>query len=1348
MCQDSPAEWCRVVTRRVAATAAPYHPPQMSQGPRASGEPGGRGGPLAASAAILVACILQAPGRLAADTKLDLAIAPLRFLGRTLRLWQPEAAFGHIQNQSVGYLFPMGPFFAIGDGVGLPMWLVQRLWMATLLLVAFWGVLRLAKAFAIGSPGSRLAAAATYALSPAMLVVIGSTSGGQVPAALLPWAVLPLVRGAAEGSPRRAAARSGLAIAAMGGINAASTLSVLPLPALWLLTRRGPRARALLRWWVLVVPAACLWWLVPLVLQVRYGTDFLPFTESATTTTATASATEAIRGTGHWLAYLFSGGEPWLPGGWGLHSVRIAIVATVVLAGAGLWGLARRDMPERTFLVLGVAVGFVAVVAGYAGPVGGGLAGLVRDGLDGPLGAFRNVSKFEPLLRLPLALGLAHAVSSVAMPRVAGAERMAAGAIVAALIAAAALPLTRAQTVPPGSFPEIPAHWEEAADWVHARAGGGGTLLAPSAAFAEYDWGRPLDEPFQALARSPWAVRNLVPLGTSGLTRLLDEVDARLARGDAGPGFAPGLARAGVRFLVVRNDLDPARTAAPPPVQVRDALAMAPGLRLVRSFGPVVRGRANTDRLSPSSLTTTPTRFRALDVYEVADWHGPVEAYPASPTVLSGGPEQLFDVADHDAVVLAGDDTGDAPPAGRVVTDGFRRRDVGFGDVRLDASYVLTPDEPAPGATRPPRDRLPLEGTVHQTTARMTGAVTLRSTSFGPTTVRLPELQPFAAFDGDLTSAWVAQGPDGPLRERIDVALSRAVDPGHLTVRLLDDPRWSRITRLRVSTPHGARTTRLRDTDGPQLVVVPAGSTRSLSIEIAGVIGPFGAGLREVAIPGVEIDRSLRLPADQDSAAPNAWLLHRGAADPFDATRGDEEPRLRRTIVTGRPVTLRVTGTARAKPGPALDALLAPAAAPLSMTASSVWKQLPAFSAAAATDGDPSTAWVADPADEQPALTLRWPEPVGLDRVEVVAAAGAVRRPTVLRLLSPDGDRRVRLPSSGVARFPALRTTSVVLEVLDSAELRPRLLGLVTPAATGMAELRFAALDGIARPDATPMFDLPCGQGPPVLVDGRTIPTEVRGTTAAVRGMRPVTVAACEPITLTPGAHRVDGAPDGALVIDALSLVPETTASTPSAAPRRTVRAVTWNAERRRVSVGPGATTWLTFTENFNDGWRADLDGRDLTAVRVDGWRQGFVVPEGSGGTVRLTFAPGRTYATGLGVGAVALLLLVIAALVRGEGAAAAADRRRVPNAVAFAGALAAAFLAGGPVVAAVAVLVFFRGRIGPAWIAGTYGAAGAVAVWQPGRFPADHAGTFGPVAQALTVVAVAALVLSLADDP
>src|SRR5262245_10787952 len=143
---------------------------------------------------LTVVSFLQRPGRTTFDTKLDLVVDTIAVMGRALHLCNPEATGGELQNQAYGYLFPMGPFFAGGQLLGLSPWVTQRIWCALLLCLAFGGMLALVRALNIGSEPARFAGAIGYALAPRMLTEIGTLSSEMLPAALLPWVLLPLVR--------------------------------------------------------------------------------------------------------------------------------------------------------------------------------------------------------------------------------------------------------------------------------------------------------------------------------------------------------------------------------------------------------------------------------------------------------------------------------------------------------------------------------------------------------------------------------------------------------------------------------------------------------------------------------------------------------------------------------------------------------------------------------------------------------------------------------------------------------------------------------------------------------------------------------------------------------------------------------------------------------------------------------------------------------------------------------------------------------------------------------------------------------------------------------------------------
>ena len=562
----------------------------------------------------VVLALAQQPGRLLGDTKLDLAVDPLGFLGRALTLWEPEGAAGQLQNQAYGYFFPMGPFFALGQLAGLPMWMVQRFWLAALMSVAFLGVVLLARRLQIGSPASVLVAGVAYALAPRMVTVLGAASVELIPMALAPWVLIPLAGAARHGSARRAAALSGVAVFCVGGVNAVATAAVLPLAVLFLLTRpAGPFRRRLIAWWVVCVGLAIAWWLGPLVLLGRFSAPFLYYIENASVTTRPTDVLSVLRGTSHWVAALPSPGEdPIWPAGWSLMTDVVPAAGTVVLAVFGLVALCRRDLPERTWLILGLLAGVGLVSLGHVGAADGLFAGWLHDALDGPLAPIRNVHKFDPVLRLPLVLGLAHLLGvlfrwmskarspasaaekdgAIDAPQPAGRTRRVTARVVVVLLAAAMVstvsPALAGRLAPSTAFTEVPDYWQQTADYLADQQPSGRALLVPGSSFGMYEWRTPNDEPMQPLAESPWTVRNAIPLTQEGYIRMLDAVEERLARGEGSAGLARYLARAGISHLVLRNDLDTRAAQSTRDVLVRQALRNSPGITPTETFGPVV----------------------------------------------------------------------------------------------------------------------------------------------------------------------------------------------------------------------------------------------------------------------------------------------------------------------------------------------------------------------------------------------------------------------------------------------------------------------------------------------------------------------------------------------------------------------------------------------------------------------------------------------------------------------------------------------------------------------------------------------------------------------------------------
>src|SRR4051812_14427602 len=79
----------------------------------------GRTLPAALAALALALALIQRPGLASSDTKIDLHVDPGRFLAGVASAWSSTGDLGHVQGgQYGGYLFPMGPFFALFHALG------------------------------------------------------------------------------------------------------------------------------------------------------------------------------------------------------------------------------------------------------------------------------------------------------------------------------------------------------------------------------------------------------------------------------------------------------------------------------------------------------------------------------------------------------------------------------------------------------------------------------------------------------------------------------------------------------------------------------------------------------------------------------------------------------------------------------------------------------------------------------------------------------------------------------------------------------------------------------------------------------------------------------------------------------------------------------------------------------------------------------------------------------------------------------------------------------------------------------------------------------------------------------
>nr|WP_283609137.1 alpha-(1->3)-arabinofuranosyltransferase [Mycolicibacterium poriferae] len=1005
-------------------------------------------------AVALLLTFAQSPGQISPDTKLDLTANPLRFLTRAFDLWNSDLPFGQAQNQAYGYLFPHGTFFLLGDLLEVPGWVTQRLWWALVLTVGFWGVLRVAEALRIGTPTSRVLGAIAFALSPRVLTTLGAISSETWPMVLAPWVLLPVILAFQGGSAgvgenpggsggvgeartgsrgadpriRLLAARSALAIALMGAINAVATLSACLCAVVWLLAHRPNRTWwRFTAWWLGCTVLAVTWWVVALLHLGRISPPFLDFIESSGVTTQWMSLTEMLRGTGAWTPYVAPGATAGAP----LVTGSVAVLATTLVAAAGLAGLALRTMPARGRLITMLLIGVALLAAGYSGGLGSPIAAQVQAFLDADGTPLRNLHKLEPLLRLPLALGLAHLLGRIPLPgsaprpvwRAAFAhpendKRVAVGVVVLAALTAATSLAWTSRLTPPGAFDAIPQYWHDTAAWLDEHNTGaagpdgesspagtagpaGRVLVAPGAPFATQVWGNSHDEPLQVLGASPWGVRDSIPLTPPETIRALDSVQRLFASGRPSAGLADTLIRQGISYVVVRNDLDPDASRSARPILVHQAVDGSPGLTKVAEFGDPVGPGTLEGFVADSGLRP---RYPAVEIYRVDGAGRP----PAAPFLVDadtmarvdGGPEALLRLDERRR--LSGQQplgpmllTQDAQRAGLpvplvTITDTPLARETDYGRVDDHSSAVRSPGDARNTFNRVPD--YPADGSELVYGRWDGGRISVSSAASDSTALPnvSPASSPAAAIDADASTSWVSNALQAAVGQWLQVDFDRPVTNATLTITPSATAVGAQVRRLEVATVNGTSTVRVEDPGTPVTVALPYGETPWVRITAAATDdGSPGVqfGITDFSITQydangfahpIALRHTVDVPGPPPGSAIAQWdlgteLLGRsGCADSPTGTRcaaamalASEEPvNLSRTLTVPEPTPVDPTVWVRARQGPNLADLIAQ---PGVVRAAGDADPLDVLgSAYAAADGDPGTAWTAPQRVVQP----------------------------------------------------------------------------------------------------------------------------------------------------------------------------------------------------------------------------------------------------------------------------------------------------------------------------------------------------------------------------------------------
>ena len=861
----------------------------------------------------------QRPGWAASDTKIDLYVDPGRFLSQVASAWSPTSSLGEVHSsQYSGYLWPMGPFFAVAHAIGIGAWVAQRMWLGLMFAIAAWGMLKLLDAL-LGRPRgtAHVVAAAFYVLNPYVVLFSTRASVILLGYAVLPWMMVATYHGVRASRGWRAwrgwwwaGAFALILTSAGGGVNAAVVGWVLVGPLVLALyepaigaVRWRDSLGFLVRVGILGLLAS-LWWIVPVLVHVRYGIDFLPYTEQPSTIWATNSATETLRLMGFWESYIGTGygvmRSLFSDSGTMLFN-PLVVGASLLVPALAVTGYVRARRTTYAPLLLAlVVVGAVVMVAGF--PDGTPL----REVMDWVyrksfvLRFMRTTYKEGPVVALGLAglLGIAaqqilRRLHALRGQRLRWAAPAGAAALLAAVIALAALPLVRGGAIDTQiEWKQIPSAWRNTGKYLdrnleaNTRA-----LVLPGQIFAFYTWGGTIDSILPRLTSRPVAVRYETPYADLHSADLLTTVDDMVQQRRLVPGqLRPLLRLMGVGAVVTGADDDTSRSGAIDPAAAASELSEQLGPTPSRGYGHVQAVPGDGDTGAPVALPQVRT-------YDTPGARGIVHVDPAGPaTIVDGSAQGLIDMAafgalpEHAPIFYAGDMSADelraqaARGADLVITDANQRAVFLPESTQQNRGPVLAASQTPPtgSATMNP---FASAGSDAQTVAVLQGAKYIEAPSAAGE-LQFPEHAPIAAFDGSLSTSWVADRVLPPSDRWIQIGFNAPRNVPYVDVYPLSDTHGV-VTEVDVNGIRravGRGWTRIPvDLHNVAAVRVTIDSVAQPKV---GIGGP--GGFREIRIPGVHVRQLLRTPIVISRALAGSDLRHDSLSFVFERTTGDD----------------------------------------------------------------------------------------------------------------------------------------------------------------------------------------------------------------------------------------------------------------------------------------------------------------------------------------------------------------------------------------------------------------------------------------------------------------------------
>jgi arabinofuranan 3-O-arabinosyltransferase len=582
-----------------------------------------------------------------------------------------------------------------------------------------------------------------------------------------------------------------------------------------------------------------------------------------------------------------------------------------------------------------------------------------------------------------------------------------------------------------------------------------------------------------------------------------------------------------------------------------------------------------------------------------------------------------------------------------------------FGELRTSYSPTLTATQPA-RTFEAISDYTESGWNRYQSVAQYRGISNVTASSSAADIGTIPSqwasgLLPYAAIDGDMRTMWESGSWGGSVGQWIRFRFASPVDPRSIRVAFADQPSIGpAVTQVVVRTAAGRITDRVRATGQPQRLRVPPGAAGWLQITVTGLASPparFGTqvAIREVTIPGVRASRVIVAPAGPARSgavpAPAAVVLAKAQPWPSGCMRtwlrwvcspslivpAEEQFGFDQAFRAGAAGPAALRGSAVLASAPRAGRYLGASHGGVDVQASSSYTPNPQDQARAAFDGDPATVWTASSTDPQPILTISWRHPRTVRKIVIQRPPDAAGLLQVLIAGSGGQVRGGNVGLSGVVRFGPMRTTRLTI----------RFTPLQVP--LQISDVMIRGVPQLAAASAP--LRLRCGLGPAIEVNGTAVPTRAWGTDADLLAQRPLHFAACSPVTLRAGTNQVTEPAADAYSVQDLVVGRAPAVAAASAAPAARARVLAWTSSRRVLRVSAGPASYLVVNENFNPGWRAVIGSRSLRSVRLDGWKQAWLLPAGTAGLLTLTYLPNAVYRAAVLGGLISLALVLVLAI-------------------------------------------------------------------------------------------------------